>query len=325
MTARRSSRSSSRPATPRSSRPAGSTPEFPRSLERICLKAMAADPKSRFPSADALRLALRRYRLTRRAAPVFAAAAVLLALLVSDLGILASARTPLTRRSRAVRSPVGETTEPQSEPSSIASGRPAGDPLRDPPFPQARRASTTTRRRAGLLGRRSFAARVDDDVTVQAELSEPAYSYLIAFRPDGTDELCDPDDEDTPPPQETTAAVPAPRQERRAVPPERGGRPVRLRAGRLARAAALVSRVEEAHRTDGVGRQAAVRAGGRLARRRPGPSAAPGRRQRRHPGQGRQGPRLRESAAKLASWLRGLPGVDVVTLEAFPVEPASGP
>jgi hypothetical protein len=32
-----------------------------------------------------------------------------------------------------------------------------------------------------------------------------------------------------------------------------------------------------------------------------------------------------ESAARLASWFRGLPGVDVVTLEAFPVEPASGP
>jgi hypothetical protein len=29
--------------------------------------------------------------------------------------------------------------------------------------------------------------------------------------------------------------------------------------------------------------------------------------------------------AKLTSWLRGLPGVDAVTVEAFPVEPASGP
>jgi hypothetical protein len=27
------------------------------------------------------------------------------------------------------------------------------------------------------------------------------------------------------------------------------------------------------------------------------------------------------AAARLASWLRGLPGVDAVTLEAFPVEP----
>ncbi len=43
---------------------------------------MAADPQSRFPSADALRQALRRYRLMRRAAPVLGAVAVLLALLV---------------------------------------------------------------------------------------------------------------------------------------------------------------------------------------------------------------------------------------------------
>ena len=54
-------------------------------------------------------------------------------------------------------------------------------------------------RRVGTLGRTSFAARVDDEVTVQAELSEPAYSYLIAFRPDGTDEVCDPDDENLQP------------------------------------------------------------------------------------------------------------------------------
>ncbi len=32
-----------------------------------------------------------------------------------------------------------------------------------------------------------------------------------------------------------------------------------------------------------------------------------------------------EPAAKLAIWLRGLPGIDAVTLEAFPVEPAAGP
>ena len=32
-----------------------------------------------------------------------------------------------------------------------------------------------------------------------------------------------------------------------------------------------------------------------------------------------------EPAAKLATWLRGLPGVDVATVDAFPVEPASGP
>src|SRR5262249_54564849 len=51
----------------------------------------------------------------------------------------------------------------------------------------------------GKLGERSFAVRPDDDVTVHAELSEPAYAYLIAFRPDGVDELCDPDDPEVPP------------------------------------------------------------------------------------------------------------------------------
>ena len=63
MTARRSMRSSSRPATPRSSRPAGSIRRVPRALERICLKAMAADPQSRLPSADAMPCA-RRYVAT---------------------------------------------------------------------------------------------------------------------------------------------------------------------------------------------------------------------------------------------------------------------
>ncbi len=45
---------------------------------------------------------------------------------------------------------------------------------------------------------------------VNAELSEPAYSYLIAFRPDGTDELCDPENEDTPPARKRQPAYPPP-------------------------------------------------------------------------------------------------------------------
>jgi hypothetical protein len=39
-----------------------------------------------------------------------------------------------------------------------------------------------------------------------------------------------------------------------------------------------------------------------------------------------KGARARDAggpAGKLASWLRGLPDVDIVTLEAFPVEPAA--
>ncbi len=55
---------------------------IPRGLERICLKATAADPKSRFPSADALRRALRRYLLLRQIAPAVVIFAILLALTV---------------------------------------------------------------------------------------------------------------------------------------------------------------------------------------------------------------------------------------------------
>jgi serine/threonine protein kinase len=52
----------------------------------------------------------------------------------------------------------------------------------------------------GLLGKASFNTRLDDSVTVEAELSRPAYAFVIAFRPDGTEELCFPEREDEPPP-----------------------------------------------------------------------------------------------------------------------------
>ncbi len=61
----------------------------------------------------------------------------------------------------------------------------------------------------GLLGQRSFTTHCDDGVTVSAELSAPAYCYLIAFRPDGTEELCFPENEDEPPPLTDRARYPS--------------------------------------------------------------------------------------------------------------------
>ena len=85
----------------------------------------------------ALRQALRRYRLTRRAAPVLGAVAVVLALLVHGLGVLARHRLEPSvrragRRDRRSAGPRIRSAVEQTPP-----GRPAGDPLRDPPFPQA--------------------------------------------------------------------------------------------------------------------------------------------------------------------------------------------
>jgi hypothetical protein len=60
----------------------------------------------------------------------------------------------------------------------------------------------------GALGAKSFAGRLGDGVTVTAELSGPAYCYLIAFRADGTEELCFPEDEGRPPPPTDRPAYP---------------------------------------------------------------------------------------------------------------------
>jgi serine/threonine protein kinase len=274
-------------------------PRVPRALERICLKAMAADPQSRFPSADALRLAVRRYRLTRRVAPVLGAPAVLLALLVPIWAFWSGSARPPRADLRVTRFEIRH-------------------------FPK-RDAKHFDSRRVGTLGQSSFGAHEDDEVIVRAELSEPAYAYLIAFRPDGTDELCDPDDEDLPPPQKQEPQYPLPAKSderyrlsegtglhafalvvsRQPLPPYRERK---KRTGPMAWAARLPCEPGVVWRDDDQGLQTLVADD--------------------HADTRRKGVKARESdepAAKLASWLRRLPGVDVVTLEAFPVEPASRP
>jgi hypothetical protein len=51
-----------------------------------------------------------------------------------------------------------------------------------------------------LLGDKSFVTHLEDSVTVDARLSRPAYAFLIAFRPDGTTDVCFPETEKEPPP-----------------------------------------------------------------------------------------------------------------------------
>jgi len=298
-------------------------PRVPRALERICLKAMAPDPQSRFPSADALRLALRRFRLARRVAPVLAAAAVLLALLMPAWAFWPESARPAPEgpgRAIAAR----ETTKPQSEPKPPPRADLRVTRFEIPHFPKLD-AKHFDARRAGTLGRSSFAAHVDDEVTVRAELSEPAYSYLIAFRPDGSAELCDPDDEDTPPLKKQQPLYPPPaKSDERYRLSEGAGlhafalvvsrqplpayRAWKQRIGPMAWAAKLPCEPGVVWRDDGQGLQPLLAndpAGNRGKGVKARASGAP--------------------AAKLASWLRGLPGVDIVTLEAFPVVPAPRP
>jgi len=295
----------------------------PRALERICLKAMAADPQSRFPSADVLRLALRRYLLERRVTPFLAAAAVLLALLVPAWAFWPGSVRPLPDGpGRAIAG--RETTEPRTEPTQSLRASVRVTRFEIPHFPK-RDAKHFDPRRVGTLGRNSFAAHEDDEVIVRAELSEPAYAYLIAFRPDGTAELCDPDDEDTPPPRKQQPLYPPPaKSDERYRLSEGAGlhafalvvshaplppfRQWKQRIGPMAWAAGLPCEPGIVWRDDGQGLEPLLA------------NDAAGTR-----GKGVKARGAGEPAAKLASWLRGLPGVDAVTLEAFPVEPAPRP
>src|SRR5262249_18944503 len=51
----------------------------------------------------------------------------------------------------------------------------------------------------GILGKDVFATVCDDSVTVDVHLPRPAFCFLIAFRPDGTEEVCFPESENEPP------------------------------------------------------------------------------------------------------------------------------
>jgi hypothetical protein len=295
----------------------------PRALERICVKAMAADPRERFQSAASLGQALRRYLLLRQAAPVLGAAAVLLALILTAWSFWPRSVGSASHHP-GYPAAVGGTAKSGSEGKAASPAALRVTRFEIPHFPKLD-AKHFDPRRVGTLGRSSFAAREDDEVMVRAELSEPAYSYLIAFRPDGTNELCDPDDEDTQPPLKQTPLYPPPGKSderyrlsegvglhafalvvsRNPLPPYRHWK---KQIGPFAWRAMLPCEVGVVWHVDDQGLEP-LHAGDAGATR----------------GKGAKARESGEPAAKLASWLRGRPGVDLVTVEAFAVEPAAGP
>jgi serine/threonine-protein kinase len=295
-------------------------PRAPRALERVCLKAMAADPHSRFPSAAALRRELYRYRLMRHTTQVLGAAVVLFALLATAWTFWPGSVRPSSAgqvgasADRAIAGPPSSPTPPSD--------------LRVTHFeivhyPRGE-GNTYDRSRIGPMGSKSFTARVDDDVTLRATLSRPAYSYLIAFRADGTDELCDPDDAGMPPPRKPDPAYP---------PLAKSGYKIRLSEGPgLYAFAVVVSRDPLPVYRDWMGPPRPPAWSAKL----PGEPGVVWRDDGESPralvaddgvtrGKDARPRGAEEPVAKLARWLRGLPGVDAVTLEAFSVEPGPGP
>jgi tRNA A-37 threonylcarbamoyl transferase component Bud32 len=150
-------------------------PRVPRSLERICQKALAADPERRYGTALELERALRQCLNRRRIA---AGAAVAL------VAIAAAALWVLRPGAESVTSERG--TGPTS-PSALSASSPLivlaflgehyrkGDGLGEDTF--------------GPIGYSGRTIREGDGVTVTGELDTPAYCYVIALTPDGKAQL----------------------------------------------------------------------------------------------------------------------------------------
>jgi predicted Ser/Thr protein kinase len=141
----------------------------PRRLEQIVFKAMAAQPEDRYASADDLASDLEA-SLHRPRRLAFQAVALLVAAFAFGIWLLWS------RPAREVK-PVPASIPGQS--LKVDSFEVALHPrIADDP--------------AGLVGVDAFAGRFGQDARVQAQLSMPAYCFLIALNPNGKDQLCYP-------------------------------------------------------------------------------------------------------------------------------------
>jgi serine/threonine protein kinase len=150
--------------------------KVPRRLERICLKALAADPARRYASAAELGRALRRYRLR----PIYAAAVVGLAALILLIVQALAWPRPWSRSAAPPPLPV------RIEKLELTHSRGDGSTF------------------LGTIGVDDTSVCLEnDEVRIRAPLNRPAYCYLIALHPNGSTQLYYPEGkagEATPPP-----------------------------------------------------------------------------------------------------------------------------
>jgi serine/threonine protein kinase len=174
--------------------PRSINPRIPRRLERICLKALSADPEHRFGSAHELAGALRGY--LRRPRVVAAGASILgLAALAFAAVQMRPDRSELAHgRSRAGFGS-GSPSTPASRPRILS--------LKVEHFRAGKDFKAF-----GPIGASIEPIRFDDDLRVRASLSAPGYCYLLALNPDGKVQRCVPAAATEPPTQSEEIVYP---------------------------------------------------------------------------------------------------------------------
>jgi serine/threonine protein kinase len=150
-----------------------------RSLERICLKALAPDPDCRYQTAGDLERALRQY--PRRPKVLAIGVLVILSLLaLSRFALPSPARTGKPTSAQVAAAPGVVVALSPAAALTIASFEVKHFRGDRPPMA------------LGTIGDSSVPILFDDDVRVHARFSTSCYCYLIALNPDGKVQLCYP-------------------------------------------------------------------------------------------------------------------------------------